>query len=165
MKRFHVHLNVADLATSVRFYSSLFAARPTVSKPDYAKWMLDEPRVNFAISATGRTPGIDHLGIQAETAEELSILGHQLSAAGYDVMPEDGAVCCYARSDKAWTEDPQGVRWESFHTQGEATTYYGGDAACTPDDAACAAPPAASPTTTAKAAAKAACCGPASACC
>lgn len=161
MKRFHVHLNVADLATSIRFYSSLFAARPTVSKPDYAKWLLDEPRVNFAISATGRAPGIDHLGIQAETAEELSILGHQLSAAGYDVMPEDGAVCCYARSDKAWTEDPQGVRWESFHTQGEATTYYGAGPACVQDDAAGTAPVPPRPT----AAAKAACCGPASACC
>jgi catechol 2,3-dioxygenase-like lactoylglutathione lyase family enzyme len=129
MNRFHVHLNVADLATSVRFYSELFAAEPTVLKADYAKWMLDDPRVNFAISNTGRAPGIDHLGIQAETGEALSALGHRLNAAGGTVIPEEAAICCYAKSDKLWTEDPQGTRWETFHTLGDATSYHAVDKA------------------------------------
>jgi catechol 2,3-dioxygenase-like lactoylglutathione lyase family enzyme len=137
MSRFHVHLNVADLATSIRFYTQLFAAEPTVLKPDYAKWMLEDPRVNFAISNTGRAPGIDHLGLQVESDEELSALGVRLDAAGGTVVPEDAAVCCYARSDKLWTEDPQGTRWETFHTVGEATTYYAGESACATDGAAC----------------------------
>ena len=137
MNRFHVHLNVADLATSIRFYTQLFAAEPTVLKSDYAKWMLEDPRVNFAISNTGRAPGIDHLGLQVDSNEELSALGVRLDAAGGTVVPEDAAVCCYARSDKLWTEDPQGTRWETFHTVGEATTYYAGEAACATDGAAC----------------------------
>ena len=137
MKRFHVHLNVTDLAASVRFYSTLFGADPTVHKPDYAKWLLDDPRVNFAISALGRSAGVDHLGIQAESAEELAALGRRLDAAGGAVLPESATVCCYAKSDKAWTEDPQGTRWETFHTFGEATTYYAADAACATDGAAC----------------------------
>jgi catechol 2,3-dioxygenase-like lactoylglutathione lyase family enzyme len=137
MSRFHVHLNVADLDTSIRFYTQLFAAEPTVRKPDYAKWMLEDPRVNFAISNTGRAPGIDHLGLQVESNEELSALGVRLDAAGGTVVPEDAAVCCYARSDKLWTEDPQGTRWETFHTVGEATTYYAGESACATDGAAC----------------------------
>lgn len=137
MNRFHVHLNVADLAGSIRFYTQLFAAEPTVLKPDYAKWMLEDPRVNFAISNTGRPPGIDHLGLQVDTSEELNSLGHRLDAAGGTVVPEEAAICCYARSDKLWTEDPQGTRWETFHTMGEATTYYAGDAACATDGAAC----------------------------
>ena len=130
MNRFHVHLNVADLAASVRFYTQLFAAEPTVLKSDYAKWMLEDPRVNFAISSTGRPPGVDHLGLQVDSAEELATLGHRLDAAGSTVVPEEAAVCCYARSDKLWTEDPQGTRWETFHTLGDATTYYAADAAC-----------------------------------
>jgi hypothetical protein len=137
MNRFHVHLNVADLTASVRFYTELFAAEPTVLKNDYAKWMLDDPRVNFAISTVANAPGIDHLGIQAETAEDLAALGLRLDAAGGTVVPEDAAVCCYARSDKLWTEDPQGTRWETFHTHGEATTYYAGESACATDGAAC----------------------------
>ena len=137
MSRFHVHLNVADLATSIRFYTRLFAAEPTVLKSDYAKWMLEDPRVNFAISNTGRAPGIDHLGLQVDSNEELSALGVRLDAAGGTVVPEDAAVCCYARSDKLWTEDPQGTRWETFHTVGEATTYYAGESACATDGAAC----------------------------
>jgi catechol 2,3-dioxygenase-like lactoylglutathione lyase family enzyme len=137
MSRFHVHLNVADLDTSIRFYTQLFAAGPTVLKPDYAKWMLEDPRVNFAISNTGRAPGIDHLGLQVESGEELSALGVRLDAAGGTVVPEDAAVCCYARSDKLWTEDPQGTRWETFHTVGDATTYYAGESACATDGAAC----------------------------
>ena len=137
MSRFHVHLNVADLDTSIRFYTQLFAAEPTVLKPDYAKWMLEDPRVNFAISNTGRAPGIDHLGLQIDNRDELSALGVRLDAAGGTVVPEDAAVCCYARSDKLWTEDPQGTRWETFHTVGEATTYYAGESACATDGAAC----------------------------
>jgi catechol 2,3-dioxygenase-like lactoylglutathione lyase family enzyme len=137
MSRFHVHLNVTDLDTSIRFYTQLFAAEPTVLKPDYAKWMLEDPRVNFAISNTGRAPGIDHLGLQVDNRDELSALGVRLDAAGGTVVPEDAAVCCYARSDKLWTEDPQGTRWETFHTVGEATTYYAGESACATDGAAC----------------------------
>lgn len=137
MNRFHVHLNVADLAASIRFYSELFAARPAVLKPDYAKWMLEDPRVNFAISTTGCTAGIDHLGFQVDSADGLAAMGQRLDAAGGSVVPEDATICCYARSDKLWTEDPQGTRWETFHTQGEATTYYAGDAPCATDGTAC----------------------------
>jgi len=138
MNRFHVHLNVTDLAGSVRFYTQLFAAEPSIVKHDYAKWMLDDPRVNFAISSTGRAPGVDHLGLQVDTAEELAALGPRLDAAGGEVMPEDAATCCYARSDKLWTEDPQGTRWETFHTTGDATTYHAANAACASDGATCA---------------------------
>ena len=137
MSRFHVHQNVVDLATSVRFYSELFAAQPTVFKQDYAKWMLEDPRVNFAISSTGRPPGIDHLGLQVDSSDELATLGKRLDAAGGTVVPEQATICCYATSDKNWTEDPQGTRWETFHTLGEATTYHAGDAACATDGAAC----------------------------
>ena len=137
MNRFHVHLNVADLASSVRFYTALFGAEPTVRKDDYAKWMVEDPRVNFAISSTGREPGIDHLGIQADSGDALAALGQRLDAAGGALMPEEATVCCYARSDKLWTEDPQGTRWETFHTLGEATTYYAGEAPCATDGATC----------------------------
>ena len=137
MNRFHVHLNVADLDAGIRFYTHLFAAPPTVRKPDYAKWMLDDPRVNFAISNTGRAPGIDHLGIQAADADALQDLGRRLDAAGGSVVPEEAAICCYARSDKYWTEDPQGTRWETFHTLGDATTYHASEAACATDGATC----------------------------
>lgn len=137
MNRFHVHLNVTDLSASVRFYSALFAAEPTVLKTDYAKWMLDDPRVNFAISNTGRAAGINHLGIQAETGDALAALGHRLDAAGGTVIPEEAAVCCYAQSDKLWTEDPQGTRWETFHTIGEATSYYSAEKPCATDGASC----------------------------
>ena len=162
MSRFHVHLNVADLDTSIRFYTQLFAAEPTVRKPDYAKWMLEDPRVNFAISNTGRAPGIDHLGLQVDSNDELSSLGVRLDAAGGAVVPEDAAVCCYARSDKLWTEDPQGTRWETFHTVGDATTYYAGESACATDGAAC------TPNVAEmkpKAETGTSCCSPASACC
>ena len=142
MNRFHVHLNVEDLDAGIRFYSALFAAEPTVRKSDYAKWMLDDPRVNFAISNKGRAPGIDHLGIQAETAEELAELGARFDAAGIASLPENATVCCYAQSDKLWTQDPQGTRWETFHTFGDATTYHGGEAACATDGARCTPDPA-----------------------
>ena len=165
MNRFHVHLNVADLASSIRFYTELFAAAPSVVKPDYAKWMLDDPRVNFAISDTGRAPGIDHLGLQVDDAAGLQELGRRLDATGGPVVPEDAAICCYAHSDKYWTEDPQGTRWETFHTHGDATTYYAGEAACATDRASCTpAPPLVKPVT-AEATAPGACCAPAAGCC
>ena len=162
MNRFHVHLNVADLPASIRFYSALFAAEPSVLKHDYAKWMLEDPRVNFAISNTGRAPGVDHLGIQVEDEQGLAVLGDRLDAAGGSVVPEDATVCCYAQSDKLWTEDPQGTRWESFHTFGDATTYYAGEAACATDGAACTPDPKAMKP---KVETGAACCGPKSGCC
>jgi len=123
MKRFHVHVNVNDLDASIRFYSILFGSAPTVHKPDYAKWMLDDPRVNFAISQRDRAAGVDHLGLQAEDGAELEAIGERLVAADAVALSERGTTCCYAHSDKYWAEDPQGVRWETFHTHGEATTY------------------------------------------
>ena len=137
MNRFHVHLNVSDLDASIAFYSQLFASTPTVVKGDYAKWMLEDPRVNFAISTTGRTPGIDHLGIQVDSDAELRALGKRLDAAGGTVEPEPDATCCYARSDKMWTEDPQGTRWETFHTFGDAVTYYAAESECGDEGASC----------------------------
>lgn len=123
MKRFHVHVNVEHLDPSIRFYTTLFGAQPSVVKADYAKWMLDDPRVNFAISQRGRTAGIDHLGVQAEDETEWTVIAERLRAADTLALAEKGTTCCYARSDKFWTEDPQGLRWETFHTLGEATTY------------------------------------------
>src|SRR5690348_2978381 len=123
MKRFHVHVNVADLGASIGFYSTLFGCEPSVRKPDYAKWMLDDPRVNFAISQRNRTGGVDHLGLQAEDAAELAEIGARLIAADKVALAEQDTTCCYAHSDKFWAEDPQGVRWETFHTHGEAITY------------------------------------------
>lgn len=123
MKRFHVHVNVTNLEASIGFYSTLFGGAPSVRKPDYAKWMLDDPRVNFAISQRNRAAGVDHLGLQAEEADELEEIGQRLVAADAVTLAEKGTSCCYAHSDKFWAEDPQGVRWEAFHTQGEATTY------------------------------------------
>jgi catechol 2,3-dioxygenase-like lactoylglutathione lyase family enzyme len=124
MKRFHVHVSVDDLARSVRFYSALFAAEPTVVKPDYAKWMLDDPRVNFAISARGRaTTGVDHLGIQVEDAAELGEVYGRLKQAAGPVFEQGKTTCCYAEGEKSWILDPQGVSWETFLTHGESTVY------------------------------------------
>jgi len=126
MKRFHVHVSVSDLQQSIRFYSALFAAQPTVLKDDYAKWMLDDPRVNFAISTCSAKAGVDHLGMQAEDSGELEDLGARLAQADVAITAQKGASCCYAKSDKYWTIDPQGVAWESFHTL-ESAPVYGGD--------------------------------------
>jgi hypothetical protein len=124
MKRFHVHVSVDDLAQSVRFYSTLFAVEPTVLKPDYAKWMLEDPRVNFAISTGGgHRTGISHLGIQAEDEGELGEVYDRLARAERPVVEEKAATCCYAQSDKQWIADPQGVAWETFFTYGESTVY------------------------------------------
>ncbi len=123
MKRFHVHVSVEDLAQSVRFYSTLFSTEPTVLKDDYAKWMLEDPRVNFAISTGSGAAGISHLGIQAEDEGELAEVYERLSHAERPVIEENDTTCCYARSDKQWIADPQGVPWETFLTHGEATVY------------------------------------------
>jgi catechol 2,3-dioxygenase-like lactoylglutathione lyase family enzyme len=124
MKRLHVHLSVGDLDESIRFYSVLFAARPSVVKPDYAKWMLEDPRVNFAISThSGSAPGIDHLGIQVEDGAELQEVYGRLGQAETPVLEEGKTTCCYAQSEKSWIADPQGVSWEAFLTSGESTVY------------------------------------------
>ena len=123
MKRLHVHVAVHDLKQSIRFYSSLFGTTPAVEKDDYAKWMLDDPRVNFAISKRGAKAGLDHLGIQAENGEELEDIGSRLAQAEVSVLPQKGASCCYAKSDKYWTIDPQGIAWESFHSLDSVPTY------------------------------------------
>jgi len=117
MKRFHVHVHVADLERSIQFYSKLFDAAPARLELDYAKWMLDDPRVNFAISTRGGTPGVDHLGIQTDNDEELVQLRQQAERADASTLYAEGrTACCYARSDKHWVTDPQGVAWEHFHT-------------------------------------------------
>ncbi len=126
MKRLHVHVSVADLDESVRFYSTLFAAAPTIRKDDYAKWMLDDPRVNFATSEREKSTGIRHLGIQVETDAELAEVFARLDHAHRPVLNEGQTTCCYARSEKSWIEDPQGVQWETFLTTGESTVYGAG---------------------------------------
>jgi catechol 2,3-dioxygenase-like lactoylglutathione lyase family enzyme len=124
MKRLHVHVPVEDLARSTRFYSTLFAAEPTVIKPDYVKWMLDDPRVNFAISTQpGRSAGISHLGIRAEDETELAEVFDQLSRAERPIVAAANATCCYAKSDKQWIAHPQGVPWETFFTYGESAVF------------------------------------------
>jgi catechol 2,3-dioxygenase-like lactoylglutathione lyase family enzyme len=163
MKRFHVHVHVNDLQKNIAFYSAMFDQQPARTEADYAKWMLADPPVNFAISTRGNATGVDHLGIQVDSGAELAELGRRLDAAGGTVTPEPGAVCCYAQSDKNWTEDPQGTRWETFHTFGDATSYYAKDAAaCAADGSACATPAAASPV---EKNAASACCGSQQAAC
>ncbi len=137
MKRFHVHVRVADLAGSIRFYSRLFGAPPSVEKPDYAKWMVEDPRINFAISKRGdAAPGIDHLGFQVDSDEELGAMRAAVDRAAMPVHEERGVSCCYAKSDKHWVTDPQGVAWETYRTLDTVPTYHG-DAAQAP---ACCAP-------------------------
>jgi len=123
MKRLHVHVSVDNIPNAIGFYSALFAAQPSVVKTDYAKWMLDDPRVNFAISRRGRAPGLDHLGIQVEDAAELREVYARLGKAGGSVIEQGQTTCCYAKSEKAWIDDPAGISWETFHTTGESTVY------------------------------------------
>jgi catechol 2,3-dioxygenase-like lactoylglutathione lyase family enzyme len=143
MKRLHVHVAVEDLNASIRFYSHLFAAEPVVLKADYAKWMLEDPRVNFAISQRGAKPGIQHLGIQVENHNELEEVYARLKRAERPVLEEGATTCCYAQSEKSWIDDPQGVQWETFLTTGESTVYghdpsRGGEVAQAPKSSCCA---------------------------
>jgi hypothetical protein len=143
MKRLHVHVSVDDLAHSTRFYATLFATDPTVVKDDYVKWMLDDPRVNFAISTrAGRAAGISHLGIQAEDEAELAEVYDRLARAERPIVEAKATTCCYAKSDKQWIADPQGVPWETFLTYGESTVYGEGSLAKLKEvsEAACCAP-------------------------
>jgi len=123
MKRLHVHLSVVDLAASIRFYRSLFAAEPVVTKPDYAKWMLEDPRLNFAISTRHQAPGINHLGFQVDTDAELRDVRAQLDAADAHMIEQSEQPCCYARSNKYWVTDPTGIAWETFHTLASIPVY------------------------------------------
>ncbi|NEX62174.1 ArsI/CadI family heavy metal resistance metalloenzyme [Noviherbaspirillum galbum] len=171
MKRLHVHVSVDNLADSIRFYSGMFASAPTVVKTDYAKWMLDDPRVNFAISRRDRDAGLNHLGIQVESGEELQEMEGRLQALQTPLVTQENASCCYAKSDKHWVEDPSGIAWETFHTldsipvYGEHASSAGkpAEAAGVTEAGACCVP-------LAKAQSKQSCCGPkteskASACC
>ncbi len=160
MKRFHVHVGVADLAASIRFYSGLFGMPPSVAKPDYAKWMIDDPRVNFAISQRGTRTGVDHLGLQADSADELAdIRGHFAQANAASVSDENDVSCCYARSNKHWVRDPQGIAWEGFHSL-DTVPFFGDTASPdAPMAGACCTPVAA----TARDEPRATCCAPAGA--
>ena len=123
MKRLHVHVAVDNLADSIGFYSKMFAAEPTVLKSDYAKWMLDDPRVNFAISQRGLDVGVNHLGIQVESADELAEMETRLAALQTPMLAQENAPCCYAKSNKYWVEDPSGIAWETFHTLDSIPVY------------------------------------------
>jgi catechol 2,3-dioxygenase-like lactoylglutathione lyase family enzyme len=135
MKRFHVHVSVDDLDANIQFYSTVFGIPPTVLKADYAKWMVDDPRINFAISKRGIKPGVDHLGVQVESETELTELRDQIATAEMAVLDQPNSDCCYARSDKYWTTDPQGIAWETFHTLGSIPVY--GDTAREQTSACC----------------------------
>ena len=158
MKRFHVHLHVSDLAASLAFYNRLFATEPARVEPDYAKWMLTDPPVNFAISTRGSQPGLDHFGFQVDNAEDLSVLKARAQAADMAMLDEGETTCCYARSDKYWVTDPQGVAWEQFHTLGNIPTFNAGESASNPVAAHACCAPAQAPQTPA---ASVGCCGPA----
>ncbi|AOZ10533.1 ArsI/CadI family heavy metal resistance metalloenzyme [Cupriavidus malaysiensis] len=147
MKRFHVHIHVDDLGKSIAFYSKLFAAEPARVEADYAKWMLEDPRVNFAISTRGTQAGLDHLGFQTDDAAELAELKTRAEAADMALLDEGETTCCYARSEKHWITDPQGIAWEHFHTLGNVPVF--GESRPAEAPAAAAAP-----------AAESACCAP-----
>jgi catechol 2,3-dioxygenase-like lactoylglutathione lyase family enzyme len=140
MKRFHVHLSVRDFSQSIRFYSSLFGAEPAVQMSDYAKWMLDDPRVNFAISTRDPVTGVNHLGVQVDSGEELDALEGQLKAADASLVSESNTACCYARSDKYWVTDPQGIPWETFHSLGSIPTFGGAASPAKAEAPACCTP-------------------------
>jgi catechol 2,3-dioxygenase-like lactoylglutathione lyase family enzyme len=123
MKRFHIHVSVKDIAQSIRFYSTVFGAEPCVVEADYAKWMIEDPRINFAISNHGQPAGVNHLGFQVDSSEQLRALQSQLLAADARLVQEDEQACCYARADKYWVTDPTGIAWESFHTLGRIPVY------------------------------------------
>ena len=140
MKRLHIHVGVKDLSDSVRFYNALFGAEPVKLESDYAKWMLDDPLVNFAISTRAEKTGVDHMGIQVDNADELGVLREHMSKANISTHSEGETTCCYARSEKSWVEDPNGIAWEAYHTMADAQVYHGADdaqeasvACCTPE--------------------------------
>ena len=137
MKRFHVHAHVDDLEASVAFYSKLFAAKPTRLESDYAKWMIEDPRINFAISTRGGRPGVDHLGFQTDNEEELVELKERAQAADMAILDEGETTCCYARSEKHWVTDPQGIAWEHFHTLDSIPTFSQSTAEAPAKAAAC----------------------------
>src|SRR4030095_4899337 len=139
MKRFHVHVSVEDLNQSISFYSTLFGTDPAVVKSDYVKWMLEDPRVNFAISQRGGKAGINHLGLQTDSDAELEVLHGQLQQADVAAQVEKNASCCYALSNKYWVTDPTGIAWETFHTLGSVPTF-NGKAAAAPSESACCSP-------------------------
>ena len=139
MKRLHMHVSVPNIEQATAFYSTLFDAAPSVVKVDYAKWMLEDPRVNLAISSRARAIGIDHVGVQVDSSEELAELASRLKAAGATTFDQEATTCCYATSDKSWVTDTAGVRWETFFTHGEATAY-GEDEAIPGTSGACCAP-------------------------
>lgn len=126
MKRFHVNLHVADLPKSIGFYNTLFGEEPTVHKSDYAKWMLEDPRINFSITLSARASGVNHIGLQADSALELGEIQERLATAGAQTFDQPAAECCYASSSKTWVRDPDQVSWETFVTHGEIT-HYGSD--------------------------------------
>jgi len=140
MNRFHVHVSVQDLEKSIRFYSTVFGREPSVVKADYAKWMLEDPRLNFAISQRGHAPGVNHLGIQVDSDEALAAMRQRVAAADVAALDQTGATCCYAKSDKYWVLDPQGVAWETFHTLEGAPVFGEDTPAAAPGAAACCAP-------------------------
>ena len=146
MKRFHIHVGVENLDASVKFYSALFGAEPAKLKADYAKWMLEDPRVNFAISTRAATKGVDHLGLQVDEESELTELRSRLEAADMSVVEEGTGVCCYAKSDKTWVEDPSGIPWEAYRTMEDAQIFSSAAAADDTGSACCAAPTLVNPT-------------------
>jgi len=138
MSRFHIHIAVDDLAQSVAFYSAVFGGQPSVLKDDYAKWALDDPKLNFAISTRGKDKGVDHIGLQAEDDAELQSIRARLEQAGIHGLAQEGTTCCYAQSDKYWVQDPQGIAWETFHTLNAAPVF--GEQVETESRNACCAP-------------------------
>ena len=143
MKRLHLHVSVPEIEPAIAFYTTLFNAAPAVVKDDYARWMLEDPRVNLAISSRARDAGVDHVGIQVESAEELGELASRLKEAGSTTFDQEATTCCYAMSDKSWVTDTAGIRWETFFTHGEATAY--GEDEIVPDTAGACCAPAAAP--------------------
>jgi catechol 2,3-dioxygenase-like lactoylglutathione lyase family enzyme len=123
MSRFHIHIAVDDLQRSVGFYTAVFGSQPSVLKDDYAKWALDDPRLNFAISTRGRNKGLDHIGLQAESDDELQLIRERLESAGIQGLVQEATTCCYAKSDKYWVQDPSGIAWETFHSLGSAPVF------------------------------------------
>jgi catechol 2,3-dioxygenase-like lactoylglutathione lyase family enzyme len=158
MKRFHVHVAVDDIDAAVKFYSTLFGAPPTVVKPDYAKWMVEDPRINFAISARGAKPGVNHLGVQLDTDEELQAMHAPLAAADAGLVEETGSNCCYAKSDKYWVTDPAGIAWETYHTLGSIPMFGSEESSEAAKGGGCCAPEPATVSATIPVRARSGCC-------